>query len=226
MCYYILVSNGKMILGTSVQHVTQLEMMQDEIKQKMEAFNNKVPGQLQNKGFECWHKMENAFYIDDEDVDEVELEEPTGIDEADTFTPEACEGYIGAQGMLSYQDGRIQGTLTKQLKGNDRNPIGRRHDNALLDTQRYKIELLDGTTEEYNANVIAKNLFSQVDLEGHQYVLMKEISDHRKDKMAIPISDGWLQLGNGRKVPKKNKRMATTSRMERRQVGLDSAKGP
>jgi hypothetical protein len=63
MCYYILVSNGEVISQMSVQHVSKLEMMQDEIKQKMEAFNNAVQGWLQNKGFECWHKMENAFYI-------------------------------------------------------------------------------------------------------------------------------------------------------------------
>jgi hypothetical protein len=159
MCYYILVSNGKVISRTSVQHVTKLEMMQYEIKQKMEAFNNEVQGPLQNKGFDCRHKMENAFYINNEDVDEVEPEEPTGIDEADTFTPEAYDEYIGAQVMLPYQVGRIQGTITEQSKGNDGNPI---------DTRRHKIELSDGTTEEYNASVIAKNLFSQVDSDGCQ----------------------------------------------------------
>jgi type V secretory pathway adhesin AidA len=79
---------------------------------------------------------------------------------------------IGAQVMLPYQDGLIQGTITKCAKGNDGNLIGRRNDNIYLDTQRYEIELSNGTTEEYNANVIAENLFSQVDLEGHQYVLM------------------------------------------------------
>jgi hypothetical protein len=108
--------------------------------------------------------------------------------------------------MLPYQDRRIQGTISKRSKGNFWNPIGRRHDNALLDTRRYEIELSDGTMEEYNANVIAENLFSQVDSEGRKYVLMKEISDHRKEEMAIPISDRWLQLGNGQKVQKRTTR--------------------
>jgi hypothetical protein len=42
--------------------------------------------------------------------------------------------------------------------------------------------------EEYYANVIAENLFAQVDSKGHQYVLMKEISNPCKDETAIPTS--------------------------------------
>jgi hypothetical protein len=56
--------------------------------------------------------------------------------------------------------------------------------------------LSDGTTEGYHANVIAENLLSQVDSEGHQYVLMKEISEHQKDKTAVPSSEGWIEMPN------------------------------
>jgi hypothetical protein len=207
MCYFVLVSNGEVISRTSVQHVTKLEMMQDEIKLKMEAYNNEVQELLCDEGFECRHEMENAFYIDDKDIDEVlEPEEPTEIDKAKSFTPEAYDEYIGAQVMILYQDGWIQGTIAKRAKGNNGNPIGRRNDNIYLDTQRYEIELSNGTTEEYNANVIAENLFSQVGLEGHQYVLMREISDHQKDEMAVPIADGWITMANGQKVRKRTTR--------------------
>ena len=40
---------------------------------------------------------------------------------------------------------------------------------------------------EYQANIIAKNLFSQCNTEGRQYMVMQEICDHRKDRRAIPI---------------------------------------
>jgi hypothetical protein len=80
---------------------------------------------------------------------------------------------------------------------------GKSHDNYLLDTRRYEVEFDDGTIDEYYANVIAENLFSQVDLEGNQYMLMKEISDHRKDKTAVPISDGMITMKNGRMFRKK-----------------------
>jgi hypothetical protein len=206
MCYYILVSNGEVISRSSVQHVTKLEAMKDDIKAKMADFDNEVQGRLRDEGFECRHEVENAFYIDDEDDDEMEPEEPIGIEDADEYTPEGYDEYIGAQVLLPHEDGRIQGTITKRSKGNDGNPIGRRHNNFLLDTRQYEIELSDGRTEEYTANVIAENLFSQVDSEGHHYLLMREISDHKKDESAVPMADGWIDMANGRKVRKRTTR--------------------
>jgi hypothetical protein len=108
--------------------------------------------------------------------------------------------------MVPRGDGRIQGSITKHAKDNNGNPIGRRHNNYYLDTRQYEVELSDGMTEEYHANVIAENLFSQVDSEGHQYVLMKEISEHRKDETAVPASEGWIEMPNGQKVRKQTTR--------------------
>jgi hypothetical protein len=68
--------------------------------------------------------MENAFYIDDKDANKVEPEEPAEINEADTYTPEAYDEYIGAQVMLPYQDGRIQGTITNNQKETMVTPLG------------------------------------------------------------------------------------------------------
>ena len=203
MCFYVLVHNGEVISRSTVQHVTKLEMMKDDIKTRLETYDDEINGRLRDDGFECRHEMENAFYIDDEE-DNVEPEEPNEIPEADQYTPEGYDEYIGAQLMVPRPDGRIQGTITKRAKDNDGNPIGRRHNNFYLDTRKYEVELSDGTTEEYYANVIAENLFAQVDSEGRQYVLMKEISDHRKDETAIPISEGWLTMPNGRKVRRKS----------------------
>ena len=45
-------------------------------------------------------------------------------------------------------------------------------------------------------------MFAQVDDEGNQYLLMNETTDHRKDKRAIPISDGITRGHNGNESPK------------------------
>jgi hypothetical protein len=190
MCYYILVHNGEVVSRSSVQHMTIVERMKEEMKAKMEAYDNEVNGRLRDDGFECRHEYENAFYINDDVEDVAELEEPSKTAEADEFTPEGYDEYIGAQLMIPRPDGRIQGRIAKRSKDNDGNPIGRRNDNFLLDTRKYKVDLEDGTTEEFYANVIAENLFSQVNSEGNQYVLMSAISDHRKDETSVPTSDG------------------------------------
>ena len=53
-------------------------------------------------------------------------------------------------------------------------PIGQAHPNPLLDTRQYEVELEDGTTDAYFAN-----LYSQVDSEGRELLSFKEIADHR-----------------------------------------------
>jgi hypothetical protein len=124
MCYYILVQNGEVLSRSSVQHMTIVEMMKDDIKNKMESYNDEVNGRLRDEGFECRHEYENAFYIEDEE-EAMEPEEPNEIEEADEYTPEAYNEYVGAQVMIPRPDGRIQGRITKRAKGEDGNPIGR-----------------------------------------------------------------------------------------------------
>jgi hypothetical protein len=72
----------------------------------------------------------------------------------------------------------------------------------LFDSREYEIEFADGTRDKYQANVIAENMFAQVDSEGNQFLLLQEVTDHKKDHSAIPISDGTVQGANGQAKPK------------------------
>ena len=49
-------------------------------------------------------------------------------------------------------------------------------------------------------------MFTQVYSEGHHYQLLQEITDHRKDRSSIPISDGTICSRNGNMVLKKKTR--------------------
>jgi hypothetical protein len=83
MCFFVLTNTGEVVSRSSVQHLTQIEMMKDEIKTRLDEYDNEVNGRLRNEGFECWHEYENAFYIDDEEGD-MEPEEPTNIPDMNT----------------------------------------------------------------------------------------------------------------------------------------------
>ena len=50
--------------------------------------------------------------------------------------------------------------------------------------------------------MIAENVYAQVDDEGHQYQILDKIIDHRKDKTAVPISEGMIHGPNGELKPK------------------------
>ena len=51
--------------------------------------------------------------------------------------------------------------------------------------------------------MIAKNLYSQIDSEGHQFLVLEDISDHRKVGTAIDVADGFTIISNGNRHPKK-----------------------
>eukprot|EP00957_Ditylum_brightwellii_P137962 10518495-Ditylum_brightwellii.AAC.1 len=40
-------------------------------------------------------------------------------------------------------------------------------------------------------------MFAQVDEEGHQFWVLSDITDHRKDASAIPMADGMIRSANG-----------------------------
>jgi hypothetical protein len=49
------------------------------------------------------------------------------------------------------------------------------------------------------ANIIAENLFAQVDAEGHRYVLLDDIIDHWSTGDYISGDVGFIHLENGMK---------------------------
>ena len=51
---------------------------------------------------------------------------------------------------------------------------------------------------EYATNVIAENLYSQNDAEGHHQVMLDDIIDHKKHDTAVGPDDGYVTV-NGRK---------------------------
>lgn len=80
--------------------------------------------------------------------------------------------------MFPHGDSRIEGKITKRLKGEDGRPIGKRDDNWIKDTRKCEVELRNGTAQELYANVLAENMFTQVDWEGHEYEPLAEVVDH------------------------------------------------
>jgi hypothetical protein len=59
----------------------------------------------------------------------------------------------------------------------------------MLDTRTHEIDLPDGHSDEYTANVIAENMYTQCDAEGNQCNLTESIIDHKTDGHAIDRAD-------------------------------------
>ena len=92
--------------------------------------------------------------------------------EADAFDAQMCDQYIVAEVMVPKGDILVPAKV-----------FARKHD-----------------TEEFAANTIAENIYNEVDAKGNQYLLLKEITDHKRDGSAIAADDKWIRHGSNKQL--------------------------
>ena len=61
------------------------------------------------------------------------------------------------------------------------NIIGTYDTDPLLNTMIYDVEFMDGNIRGLGANIIAKNMYSQVDNDGYHHSILESIIDFRKN---------------------------------------------
>ena len=96
--------------------------------------------------------------------------------------------------------------------------IGTSNKNPIFNTEVYNVQTNNGHKAEYTENVIAENLYRQVDGDGYNYIMLYEIFGHKKTYDAIPTDSGYYETRNG------VKRRAITTKVWQLKVGWDSGK--
>ena len=122
--------------------------------------------------------------------------------DADNYTPETFDAYLTASVLLPRGGELLKAQVVGQKRDANGNPVGQAHSNPILDTREYEVEFTDGSREIYMANLIAENMYSQVDEEGQQYTLMSEIIDHKSDGKALSKDDGFYLDCYGKQQPR------------------------
>ena len=208
MCYNILNQNGAIVSRSSVQRVTQLELQTDEYKTLFHDFDQSIKARLK-----CKDRSYDGAKPHPEDWADLLESDPDfneefnrcfnnqDIAEADNHTPDILDDtYLQMElAMPRESDGPEYARVTKRLKDAKGLPIGTANDNPILDTRMYEVEYLDGYKQSLAANVIAMNMFAQVDAEGNRHVLFDQIIDHRTDGTNIKLSNSFITSGNGGK---------------------------
>ena len=82
--------------------------------------------------------------------------------------------------------------------------IVRAHTNQFLDTQEYELDLEDGTTDRYFANVNVDYVYYQLDIKGHQTLVMSNILDHQRNGSEVTKENGFT--GKNSNITKKTSR--------------------
>ncbi|KAI2489322.1 Reverse transcriptase (RNA-dependent DNA polymerase) [Fragilaria crotonensis] len=215
MTYWILTESGKVIARSTVQHITVADMATDEMQARVRTFDSNLADRLNDDNFTVF-SPDHAFYLQDDDDGDDPLRDPDSIPpdaeygdmlqhdklEADDTEFESFDKYLGAEFFVNDNGETVPAKVVKRARDNDGNPIGKQHPNPLMDTRAYDCELGDGTVYRYTANVIAENIFAQCDDEGRRQAVLQEITDHRRDKTAIHITNGYTITKRGRRIPK------------------------
>ena len=111
--------------------------------------------------------------------------------------------YIDAEVMLPKDGEYMQAArVIGQSRDKEGKTIGTFNQNAILNTKVYDVMFPDGSVSQYAANIIAENIYSQIDEDGYRYQLLECILDHQKDGRAVPKSEGYVVSKNGNKARK------------------------
>ena len=77
--------------------------------------------------------------------------------------------------------------VLKRRLDRDRKPTDNKNENLILDTHQYEVQFLSVKINTYTANIIAENLYSHIDSEGHESFYLDEILEHHSDEPARSI---------------------------------------
>jgi hypothetical protein len=100
---------------------------------------------------------------------------------------------VNAEVILPHKEGDMLATVKCHKRDGNGNFVGRKHKNPVLDSTFYEIEFLDGERQEISFNILAEHLLSQVDEEGKQYQIFRDIIDHRRHpKKAVKKADQYF----------------------------------
>jgi hypothetical protein len=202
MSYWILPVTGHIVSRTSVLRVTNLELQEENLIRRCRAFDIAIKNYCNNEQYIIQPDMNIPNFdlqldLDDDPDYQEEFNrvlENKAIEEDDDYTPDAHDQYLDMEITLPRgTDGTAEyAKVIKRAKDIDGKPMGKAHDNPVMDTRQYEVEWHDGKREIIFANTIAENLYSQVDQEGNRHVIFNDIIAHRSADEAVKDEDSFF----------------------------------
>ena len=117
--------------------------------------------------------------LDDEDEDPVKIPDDYPVDSTGKAICENpfTDTMIHSKVILPWGENIQSAKVLGITKDDDGNIIGNFDSNPILNSIIYNVELTDSTVKQYSANVIAENMYIQVDYYGHSTIILDVIVD-------------------------------------------------
>ena len=208
MSQAVLVATGKTVPRRTLRKLTKAEIHSEVEKRKRTIFDDIILKKLGDSIRNPEQPIDGDFvpYADEVDPDPVQLpddNDPISTDGTSVFEKPITDQWINAELNLPQGELIRNARVLGQSKDGNGKPIGTYDPNPFLNTSIYDVEFPDGEISEYAANVIAENMYSQVDSEGYRYQLLETIIDCKKDDTAVETDDLYLNTKSGQRRMRK-----------------------
>ena len=91
--------------------------------------------------------------------------------------------------------------VENNLRDVDGKSIGTYQDNTQYNTELYEVKYQNSEIAHFETNIIAKNIFAQVDSEGYHFQLVDDIQDHYSDLYEITQEKVFIKTKGGHLLP-------------------------
>ncbi len=191
MAVWILRVDGRIVFRQTARPLTDNELNSQLENARRKAFDVAIKRKLGDL-IHLPEKVEEPsewFYLGDVG---------DGLEIPDTNN-ESYDLLVNSEVILPHQDKQQHAVVLGRHKKDDDTMIGRNDNNPALNTAVYDVQFQDGAIKQYSANIIAENLYSQVDMEGHTSLVLESIVDHRKDESALKKEDKYFRTKQGQR---------------------------
>ena len=215
MWQWVLTAKGEVMPIQTLRALTPAEINNPSMKERMKAFDEFIRSKFGDSGSKAPPQPTDSYPegevdhgdLPPDDVIHEDGEIYEGLYSEDTYSmPEAddlseYDVYIDAKVMLPKDGEHMQAArVIGQSRDKEGKTIGTFNQNPILNTKVYDVMFPDGSVSQYAANIIAENIYSQIDEAGYRYQLVECILDHKKDGRAVPKSEGYVISKNGNKT--------------------------
>ena len=208
MAQAVLAATGRVVPRRTLRKLTKAELFSETEKRKRKIFDDIILKKLGDSVCKPEKPIAGAFVPYENEVDPAPVQLPDDNDPIDkdgtsVFEKPITDQWINAELKLPQGELLRNARVLGQSKDGNGEPIGEYDPNPLLNTTIYDVEFPDGEIREYAANVIAENMYVQVDSEGYRYQLLDSILDCEKTSSAVEIDDLYINTKSGQKRMRK-----------------------
>ena len=210
MAQAVLTSKGTVIPRRTLRKLDISEIHSETEKRKRQLFDDVIREKLGDAMAIPKNPLPTPFVPYTDEVEPTSLQLPDDNDPLDSdgttaFEKPITDYWIHAEVNLPQGENFQSAKVIGRSKDKDGNIVGTYDNNPHLNTMVYDVEFPDGEIREYSANVIAENMYAQVDADGHTHTMLDSIIDYQKDGNAVDMADMYVKTKSG------NQRMRKTT---------------